>query len=324
MQEALDGAFAALRNTHKFELVVRLPLVLGLVPRSAGIAPGAGSAAALGRSCAQHVAVAAFDRARAPRVPRATRGLYRHPRLLARRGQVAGHATGGIVLLVPAASFADFSWGSTKDEPLQALMSRPFAVRDAVPLGSAGATRMLDVVQQRLTSGRGGADVREALRRSGVRYLVLRNDLRLDAVDNVGLQVHQALSESGMAAPVQTFGPRVASPLESSERTLDSRTRLPYPSVEIFDVGPVDAATVVPGADVVTAVGGAEDGPRVLAPTAVGVAGADSATAPGAMLTGTDASGAARALGPRDLVLTDGNVRREVFFGRSSDNRSAP
>ena len=202
-------------------------------------------------------------------------------------------------------------------------MSRPFAVRDAVPLGSAGTTRMLDAVQARLTSGRGGTDVRDALRRAGVRYLVLRNDLRLDAVDNVGLQVHQALAESGMATPVQSFGPRVASPLESAERTLDSRTRLPYPSIEIYDLGPVDAATVVPGADVVTAVGGAEDGLRVLAP-ATGPGGADPAPAPGAMLTGTDASGAAAALGSRELVLTDGNVRREVFFGRSSDNRSAP
>ena len=43
------------------------------------------------------------------------------------------------------------------------LLKRPFAVRDAVPLGSAGATRMLDGIQQRLASGRGERDLRQAL-----------------------------------------------------------------------------------------------------------------------------------------------------------------
>ncbi len=328
VQTLLDGALAPLRNTHKFELVVRLPLLLAAAHAVAAIRVRL-SRFGLASWVAPVMAVSLVAALAAPGIagsmPRpegyvAIPGYWR-----AAATWLDTRHTEGSVLLAPAASFADFAWGSTKDEPLQALMTRPFAVRDAVPLGSAGTTRMLDVVQQRLTSGRGGADVREALRRSGVRYLVLRNDLRLDAVDNVGLQVHQALAESGMPAPVQSFGPRVAGALESGERTLDSRTRLPYPSVEIFDLGPVDAATVVPAADVVTAVGGSEDGLRVLAPATGPARGAGATTpAPGAMLTGTDASGAAAALGTRGSVLTDGNVRREVFFGRSSDNRSAP
>ena len=53
-------------------------------------------------------------------------------------------STPGSVLVTPSANFADFTWGSTKDEPLQALARRPTVVRDAVPLGSAGTTRFLD------------------------------------------------------------------------------------------------------------------------------------------------------------------------------------
>ena len=317
VQDLLDGALAPLRNTHKFELVLRLPLILAASHALSLVSVRlrrTGLAGWVVPVMAASLIAAVSAPGIAGSMPR-PEGYAAVPRYWEQAATwLDAQPDPGSVLVAPAASFADFSWGSTKDEPLQALMKRPFAVRDAVPLGSAGATRMLDAVQQRLASGRGGADLREALHRSGVRYLVLRNDLRFDAVQNVGLEVHEALAESGMAAPVKSFGPRVRNAVDSETRTLDSRTRLPYPSVEVFDAGPVAEATFVPADRVVAAVGGAEDVSRVLA----AVPDAD------AVLVGSDAVSAGARRGSAPTVLTDGNVRREVFFGRSTDNRSDP
>ena len=231
-----------------------------------------------------------------------------------------GRAEPGTVLVVPAAGFADFIWGSTKDDPLQALSTRPFAVRDAVPLGSAGSTRWLDAVERSLQSGTGGDRLREALESAGIRHLVVRNDLRADAVDSgggQGLRVHEAIANAGLAR-VATFGPAVGSPprmpQESATETVDRRTRLPYPAIEVFAVAGSHDAVVVDAAGLALVDGGAEDVPDALR----AVPGA------GAAIVGSDV---------RDLpdeltrgavrVATDGNQDREVFFGRASNNTSS-
>ena len=121
----------------------------------------------------------------------------------------------GSVLVVPAASFADFTWGSTKDEPFQALLKRPMAVRDAVPLGSAGTTRWLDEVERRLGSGVGDQTLRQALARAGVRYVVVRNDLRYDARVTPTLAVHESLAESGINRVATLRPSRPAAPSSS-------------------------------------------------------------------------------------------------------------
>ena len=222
-------------------------------------------------------------------------------------------------MVTPAAGFADFTWGSTKDDPLQALTSRPFVVRDAVPLGSAGTTRWLDEVESRLQGGIGGAALRSALTSAGVRYVLVRNDLRPDTVDSAGaqnLRVHEALAETGITAAA-SFGPPVTSPTgmepETPDHTIDQRTRLPYPSIEIFDVGRAADAALVPGEGLVTVHGGAED-------VADALASVDGAAA---AVVGSDIG--ALPAGVRDRaadVLMDGNQSREVFFGRASNNTS--
>ena len=167
------------------------------------------------------------------------------------------------MLVVPAASFADFTWGSTKDEPFQSLLKRPMAVRDAVPLGSAGTTRWLDEVERRLGSGVGDETLQQALVRAGVKYVVVRNDLRFDAQVSPTIAVHESLDESGIKR-VAYFGPPTGSSIEQLGLTLDERTRLPYPSVEIYDVGDVSPARLVPQSQVVEVRGAPEDVPAVL------------------------------------------------------------
>jgi arabinofuranan 3-O-arabinosyltransferase len=310
MQPLLDGVLAAARNTHKFELVVRLPLALGLVQ---GLAAAARAArrARLAPWLAPVMAASCLLATGAPALagtlarPEGYAAIPQHWRDAA--GWLDAQPGPGTVLVTPGAGFADFTWGSTKDEPLQALMQRPFAVRDAVPLGSAGATRVLDGIEDRLSSGQGGPGLRTALRSAGIRYVVVRNDLRADAAGNVGLLLHQALADAGLTRAA-SFGPRVGQAAETPTQTVDSRTRLPYQSVEIFDVGTPPAALVVPSAALVRASGGPEDVPDVLR----------AMPAAGAVLTGSD--GAPFPSAP--LAITDGNQRREVFFGRAAGNSS--
>ena len=309
VQELLDGPLAALRNTHKFELVVRLPLVLAAAHALTRLTAWATARGihrrvvpVLAACLAVSVATPAIF-AQLPR-PEGYEAIPAHWREAAT--WLDGQQTSGSVLVVPAASFADFTWGSTKDEPFQALLKRPIAVRDAVPLGSAGATRWLDEVERRLSSGVGDKTLQQGLVRAGVRYVVVRNDLRVDAQVTPILAVHESLAESGIQRAAY-FGPPTGSGIEQPGLTLDERTRLPYPSVEIFDVGAVSPARLVPQSQLVEVRGAPEDVPSVLSSL-----GGDREA-----VLSDDAGGL-----NLPLVQTDGLQRREVSVGRPADNYS--
>jgi arabinofuranan 3-O-arabinosyltransferase len=310
LQDLLDGPLAALRNTHKFELVVRLPLTIAaahaltrltswLLVRGVHRRVVPVLAACLVVSVATPALFAQLPR------PEGYEAMPAHWRQAAT--WLDSQQTAGSVLVVPAASFADFTWGSTKDEPFQALLKRPLAVRDAVPLGSAGTTRWLDEVERRLGSGVGDPTLQQALVRAGVKYVVVRNDLRVDAQASPPLAVHESLAEAGIKR-VAYFGPPTGSSIEQPGVTLDERTRLPYPSVEIFDVGEVSPARLVPQSQLVEVRGAPED-----VPSALTALGGDREA-----VTSEDAAG----LGKIPLIQTDGLQRREVSVGRAADNVS--
>ncbi|WP_368244343.1 alpha-(1-_3)-arabinofuranosyltransferase family protein [Janibacter sp. Y6] len=313
LRELLDGPLAPLRNTHKFELVVRVVLTVGLAQALTSLAR-LSRRLGLARPLVPAVTVCLLVGLSSPALagsmprPEGYEAIPQHWRDVARF--LDDDPAPGTALVVPGASFADFTWGSTKDEPLQALTSRPFAVRDAVPLGGAGSTRLLDDIEGRLADGRGGPELVSALRSAGVRFLVVRNDLRPDAASRRLLPLHQALADSGLT-PARSFGPRVGTGgLGPSEQ--DWRTRLPYRSVEIFEIGGAASATQVPLASALRAPGaGPEDVPDIR-----GAFGADRP-----IITGSDAESA----GLRELpgVVVDGNLRREHGFGRSVDPLSA-
>ncbi|WP_050347292.1 alpha-(1-_3)-arabinofuranosyltransferase domain-containing protein [Arsenicicoccus sp. oral taxon 190] len=313
----LDGPLAALRNIHKFELVLRIPVLVGLVHAAHALAGPArhrrAGAPLIRREVVGALVGALVVTAAAPGVaamlPRD--GAYEQiPDYWREAARWLDDRPGpGTVLVVPAAPFADLTWGSPRDEPLQALMRRPFAVRDAVPLGSAGSTRYLDEVERALRTGSATPALRQSLVDAGIRYLVVRNDLRAAARQAPVIAVHQALADAGIAR-VQTFGPPTGSAYESDAFTVDEHTLLPYPSLEVYDAGPVTDARLVPVTDLVSLTGGPEDVPAVggRLPGGVTVLGDDRAALP----AGTRLP----------EVLADGNQRREVSFGRASDNRS--
>lgn len=196
VQSLLDGPLTPLRNVHKADLLIRLPLVVGLAHAVVALSRWRPRrqwmpAVAIGGVALTVVGAAApgFSGAIAPR------GSFTE---VAQQWQEVGRwlddRGDGRALIVPASSFGEYSWGRPMDEPLRSLTSAPFAVRDAVPLTPAGTIRLLDEIESRLQTGDALGGATSTLRSAGVRYLVLRNDL---AVDQAG-QPPVALSRSAL------------------------------------------------------------------------------------------------------------------------------
>ena len=114
-------------------------------------------------------------------------------------------------LLVPGTSFGDYLWGSPHDEPMQWLAEKPWAVRNAIPLAPTGNIRMLDRIERAFAQGEGSPGMVGYLRRAGVGYLVVRNDLQDDADRPDAALVHQAIAQSPGLTMVASFGPDVGS-----------------------------------------------------------------------------------------------------------------
>jgi len=313
LQSVLDGPLAPFRNTHKFEPVVRVPLAVGLAfavqrglallrehvrrPRSRTWArAGVGFAVA---SVLVTFAAPALSGSMAR--PEGYRAIPDHWREAA--AWLDAQPTNGSVLITPSASFADFTWGSTKDEPFQALMRRPFVVRDAVPLGSAGATRFLDSLMDRLAHGQGIERLSSTLSMAGVAFVLVRNDIRLDAQGDQPLVMGRSLQESGLER-VASFGPLSGAVGESDTLTVDYRTLLQRPAVEIYATGRSSESRLVPVSDLPVLTGGPENEPEVVAALGARDVVRDVDVPEGSSLAAT---------GP--VILTDGLRRREVNFG---------
>ncbi|MDT0215261.1 alpha-(1-_3)-arabinofuranosyltransferase family protein [Rothia sp. ARF10] len=207
-RDALDGPLAALRNVHKADLLVRLPLCIGLAHLLARVATWRpqrpwlrGAALATPLLVVVGAAAPGFGGAIAPR------GTFD---AMAPQWQELGawldDRQGARSLIVPAANFAEYVWGRPMDEPLRPLTDAPYAVRDAVPLAPAGTVRMLDEVEMRLTSGRSIAGAATMLRESGVSYLVLRNDLGSEAGQPPVALTRSALLNTPDVSFVRGFG----------------------------------------------------------------------------------------------------------------------
>lgn len=179
VQDALDGPLSPLRNVHKADLLVRLPLAIGLAHLLSRVATWRPHVewmrgALLTTSVLLVVGAASpgFGGAIAPR------GTFTE---MAPQWRDLGNwletQEDERALIVPASSFGEYVWGRTMDEPLRALTTAAYAVRDAVPLTPAGTIRLLDEVEEQLQAGRSLDGALSMLKAAGVRHLVLRNDL---------------------------------------------------------------------------------------------------------------------------------------------------
>ncbi len=320
----LDGALAPLRNVHKFDPVIRLPMVVGLAfvideLRSRRVRPaGAEVLTPVNRRILAGTLVIAVAGAAAPvALGRLTPsgGFGEIPQYWSDTATfLAESQDAGVALLVPGSSFGTYVWGTPRDEPLQALAGAPWAVRNAVPLAPTGNIRMLDEVERRLNEGNGSTGLTDHLRRAGVSHLVLRNDLVRSSDIPDPVLVRQAIASSPGLTRVASFGPEVGGDAEIDgeigKAVISSGWQARIPAVEVFEVSdPSTFATLAPSRPT-TVVGGPED--------LVDLADLGVVTdAPVRLATDL---GDAEPPGP--VVLTDGLRSVERSFGRLHDATS--
>jgi arabinofuranan 3-O-arabinosyltransferase len=252
VQAFLDAGGTPLRNMHKLEPLLRLPLALGLA-HLLGRIPLPGSAPR--REWIQAFAHPERDKrvavgvvvlaALAAATSLAWTGRLTPPGAFDAIPQYwhetadwldEHNADGGRVLVAPGAPFATQVWGNSHDEPLQVLGSSPWGVRDSIPLTPPQTIRALDSVQRLFAAGRPSPGLADTLARQGISYVVVRNDLDPDASRSARpILVHRAIEGSPGLSKVAQFGEPVG-PGTLAGFISDSGLRPRFPAVEIYRV----------------------------------------------------------------------------------------
>lgn len=213
---ALDTVLAPLRNIHKFDPLVRLPLSLGVgawvtlaVPRLVGEGrlPSGPWAP---RLVAGSVGVLVL----ATTVPalggalRPTGGFEDVPNSWRQAAAyLRDQPDPTRVLVLPGVGFAVQTWGRTIDEPIQVLDAPPWMARAQITVAPAGTLRLLDSVEQAVADPRPERDLPAALDALGVTHVVVRDDLDTDEVDATDhALVRAAVAGVPGAALAATFG----------------------------------------------------------------------------------------------------------------------
>ncbi|WP_199195672.1 DUF3367 domain-containing protein [Nocardia sp. MDA0666] len=341
----LDSGGAPLRNVHKLEPLIRIPLVLGLAHLLRRVPLPASVPMPVWRSAFAHpernrmVAVAALllaalalSTSLAWTGKLAPRGAYdKVPAYWQETADwLARNASDTRALVVPGAPFGSQIWGLTRDEPLQALARTPWAVRDAVPLTPPGAIRAMDSVQRLIADGRPSTGLAPTLIDQGIGILLLRNDLDPDTSRSTRpMLAHEAIEGSPGITKVAEFG----NPIEVGHGdglVADGDLRPTYPAIEIYRVSdgdsgqPADirsgpgAPASFPGARTVplNSVPVVQGGPEVLERLRRNGSGANGPT-----LLAADAARAG--LIPSATTITDTPMDREADFGRVDNHNSA-
>lgn len=329
-RDLLDGVLAPLRNTHKFELIVRIPMVLGMaylldiLMRSSRDSPtndrpdhvaGGRSLLAVGMAALATIAVVGAS-APAWSAQLANRGSFTEiPGYWHDAADWLGDHDAGTSLLIPASGFGDYAWGRAGDEPMQALAQSPWAVRNLIPLAPGGNIEMLDAVSTTLATGQGGPGFAANLRRSGVAYLVVRNDLdkSKDLVDTE--LVYATIRSTPGLTSVTSFGPQVGGepylPTTSGRSAIvNDGWQSGHPAIEIFSVSDVPEATSQNVDETPVLVG---DAKSLMELDRLDITrGSQTILAPNAPKTA-----------PPSYLLTDGTRRQEAGFGTVNHNRSS-
>ncbi len=201
--QLLDDVLAPLRNLHKFDPLVRIPLLLGVanlgtvlqLPASSEFSRRA--AAGLGVAVIALVAVAPVWSGRL--LPT---GAYREvPDYWQQAADFLNANVDTRTLLAPETSFARQEWGWTRDDPAQPLLDVPWAVRDAVPLLPPEAIRGLDGVMATLDRSV------DPLVRLGIGAVLVRHDLDSSAqrerADELADALDRAVENSPASSAVQ-------------------------------------------------------------------------------------------------------------------------
>lgn len=330
LNQMLDGVLAPLRNTHKWDVLIRLPLVIGLAhivsvvgTRLVGDRREKDEGQAILRVGVATLAVAAFIGASsvAFSVSLASAGSFdKTPKYWEQAASwLETHDDGRRTYVAPGSPFGDYTWGRPMDEAVQALADASWATRSAIPLVPGATIRMMDAIEAELVNGTGSTELHAYLSRAGIGHVLVRNDLRpSDSTPNPTV-VHAAINETPGLVRVASFGPDVG-----GEARLDDGNRPAVfvnnghqslrPAIEIYRVTPRAGeaeASTYSSVDLPTFVGDAASLVRASGLAAMG---------DGPVVFARDLSST---FAPTAVVLTDGSRRQEADFGRVHDNRSA-
>lgn len=311
MQHLFDGLLAPLRNIHKFDAMVRLPVCFGLMHLLTLRLVKVRQRQAMGVAVSCVVALTLV-----PVV---------HPGLVARGSFEAiptywrqamswlnQHTTDEqSVLAVPGSRWGEYTWGRPLDEPMQPLLTVHWAGEQIVPSGSDGLARLYEAIDDRMTSGEGSRGLSDLLRRLGVKYLLVRNDLERDTLRGAWpARVHQALDASPGLKQIKYFGPLTGEPDTGNATTwLDQ----PYPALEIYQVKGADPVAGTVSSKAPLRVTG---GPEALLTLA------DEGLLAGDRPVLLDGDPGADKVPIKDTVVTDTLRRREVDFSAMRQNVS--
>ncbi|MGY0390206.1 alpha-(1-_3)-arabinofuranosyltransferase domain-containing protein [Nocardioides sp. WG-D5] len=324
-QDLVDGALAAVRNSHKYDAVLRLGLAAGVVLAVETILFRAGLARASGTSTRaaqwlRTVFVIAVAASLAGLAVPWVRGQVPPPGSIENVPgfwtDAADHLTetddGGVTLVLPAARFGDYLWGSTHDEVLQPYADSRWAVRGVVPLAEPGNVVWLDRVTEELERGTASADLAPMLAKAGVTRLLVRNDLHWGTTGAPPPSlVHATLDQSPGLTREARFGSDFGNTTyhrENGTRVLvDGGLAGEYPPIEIYRVDDASAgATLIPART-----------------TVMGDPG-EPASGAQAVLTADDTRSADDMAGEKpDVILTDGQRRRTTIFSGVRANSSS-
>lgn len=256
VRDLLDGPFALLRNVHKIDPPLRLPLALGfgvlfasVVRWSAGrrpqwqwVAPGVlvGLVLALAQP-----AVALNLR---------TEGWEEVPDYWQQAADFLADQPDGedqSTWVVPGSGFGVQTWGWTLDEPMAAVATTPWFTRSQVPLVPPETIRVLSRLEGFLDTGAGSPNLGVALGRLGVGHVLVRHDLDSTLSESTSSNlVSIALARSPNLERVAQFGALEFGPaIEIYAVRADV--------ADSFSVRPVDSVVTVAGAstDVIEAIG---------------------------------------------------------------------
>jgi arabinofuranan 3-O-arabinosyltransferase len=330
VQDWLNGGLVPFRNIYKFQTGLALALVLGLAHLAGVAAETRGARPVRGRRFAPLIAaVLILPGLMWPYLngsilnPGSFQEIPKYWKATA--AWLKDASPDSRALVVPATAHGIYTWGSTIDQPLDVVAESRWAQRDYVPFGTAGNRRAMDAVEQALMSGGEVPGLADYLSRSGVYYIVVRNDLDPDQIGYVPTTtVKRTLEESGYQrmkglGPVMTGG-RIIQDAPLAIEGLYPRQR----AVEIY--APAEAvprpghAGLLPVADTAVVSGG----PESLLPLATELRGRPT------VLTGDNHPGVGT---PPLQVVGDGLRRADTRFGLvnantsytyTSDERNAP
>ena len=330
IQILLQGKLGPLRSVSKFSPDVTLPLILGLMwtvshaswsgatsrlsrwpltPRNSRVMIGAVAVVA--------VLLAAMPFWRQQLYP--TGGFSAIPGYWSQTAKwLDAHQGDQTTLLVPGAPTAWYTWGKPADEPLTTLTATSETARSLIPLGSNGNTVMLSAIDTALRTGTSPPGLATYLARSGIDYVVERNDLNLQqtAAPPPAL-VHQVLNQTPGLTQVASFGAYL--PLSQVEfgslPVYDSISDLHLRAVEIYrvDAGASEVQTF-PAKDPLVVSGSTDS----LLPLAGSGISAGRAT----VLAGDPKAAGIASTPGATLAITDGNQREAVTFGSINNDTS--